>query len=80
MKAMAANFAKQHGISCDWCFAHMVCKACDHTFGTAALKITAAREVIQKLIKVVENIIPKSPLQKAMFEDNIHKMQLEIKE
>lgn len=72
VKAMAVNFAKQHGISWDWCFAHMVCKACEHAFGTspspAASKNTAAREVIQKVIRVVENI-HKSPLQKAKFED-----------
>jgi len=47
--------------------AHVVCKASEHAFGNAgypgASKNTVASEVIQKVIKVVENI-DMSPMQK----------------
>lgn len=54
VSAMAVNFAKQHRISWDWCFAHILCTACEHAFSTVASpaanpnpwKNTTAREVI----------------------------------
>lgn len=60
VKVAAVDFCKQHEILRDWCFAHQVCKACENALGTAtpmvASKNPAAREVVQTVIEVVENI------------------------
>ena len=54
------NHTNRVGIEWDWCVSHMANKACEHGFGTAAdpakSKNAAARELLQKVIKVIQRL------------------------
>ncbi|CAN0062988.1 unnamed protein product, partial [Sphacelaria rigidula] len=71
-KTMCVNHASRVGIEWDWCVSHMANKAREHGLGTAAdpakSKKPAARELIQKVIKMVQRL-NKSSTWRAQLED-----------
>ena len=58
VNSMCLNHTNRVRIEWDWCVSHMANKACEHGFGTAAdpakSKNAAARELLQKVIKVIQ--------------------------